>query len=79
MKKSYYEKIIDEIVEMIKDNLVILYNFQDETLITMREYCKKYVHKRYKKLPYNLLISFTEEAMGDLINAPYMYDLRELE
>ena len=76
--KSYHEKLIDEITEMIKNNLILLYNYQDETLITMREYCSKHNHDKYKPLETLDLIGFTDEALSELINTDFLYDLRDI-
>lgn len=77
--KTYHEKVLDEITEIIKNNLEIMYNFNDETLINLRKFCYKNAHQRYKPLEYSKLIFFTEEAIAEIINAPYLYDFRSLK
>ncbi len=77
--KTYHEKLFDEITKLIKDNLELLYNYDDDALMNIRKYCNKKNHHRYKPLTYNELISFTEEAITEIINTPYLYDFRPLE
>lgn len=77
--KSYHEHIIDEIVEIIKDNLILQYNYCDKSLINIRKYCNERLHTKYKKLDNNTLIYFTEEALAELINCDHLYDFRLLE
>ena len=78
-KKPYYEKVIDEVLEMIKDNIHIYYNYNNIMFPDIKEYCKDKYHKKYEILPYNQLLFFTEEVLADLINCPYLYDFRELD
>lgn len=77
--KTYHEKIFDEIMQIIKDNLELLYNYDDNSLTNIRNYCHKNNHHRYKSLTYNQLINFTEEAIVEITNTPYLYDFRPLE
>ncbi len=77
--KAYHEKVFDEIANIIKDNLELLYTYNDEALINIREYCRKNAHHKYKPLTYNQLIYFTEEVLAEIINTPYLYDFRPLE
>ena len=77
--KTYHEKIFEEISKLIIDNLELLYNYNDETMLNIRKYCSKNNHRKYKSLSYNELIYFTEEALTEISNAPYLYDFRELE
>lgn len=77
--KTYHEKVFDEIVEIIKNNLELMYNFDDDALINIRNYCHNNAHHRYKPLEYNKLIFFTEETIAKIINAPYLYDFRLIE
>ena len=78
-RKPYYEKIVDEVLGMIKDNIHTYYNFNEDSFPNIKDYCKDKYHTRYKKLSYNQLLFFTEEILVDLINCPYLYDFRELE
>lgn len=77
--KTYHEKLFDEIVQLIKDNLELLYNYNEDALINIRNYCNKHAHQKYKNLAYNELIYYTEEAIAELVNAPELYDFRPLE
>ena len=36
----YHDKVINEIVEMLKTNLLIQYNHNKDSLINLRDYCK---------------------------------------
>lgn len=77
--KAYHEKLFDEITKLIKDNLELLYNYDDDALMNIRKYCSKNNHRKYKPLDYNELIYYTEEAIAELVNTPYLYDFRPLE
>ena len=77
--KLYYEKAIEEIIEMIKDNLILKYSYDEEAMPSLKEYCKDKVHKRYKEIPYELLFNFTKEGLKELINCDFLYDFRDLE
>ena len=39
--KTYHEKIFEEISKLIIDNLELLYNYNDETMLNIRKYCSK--------------------------------------
>ena len=45
--KTYHEKIFDEIVQVIKDNLELMYKYDDDALINIRRYCNKNNHQKY--------------------------------
>lgn len=77
--KAYHEKVLEEIVQAIKDNLELLYNYDEEALINIREYCHQNNYNKYKPLTYNKLVDFTEEAIAEIINIPYLFDFRSLE
>ena len=77
--KTYHEKIFDEIIQVIKDNLELMYNYDDDALPNIRKHCNKNNHRKYKPLTYNELIYFTEEVIAEIVNAPYLYDFRSLE
>lgn len=79
MRKFSHEKVIDEIIGIVKDNLILKYNYDETSLPSIREYCKKISHKRYELLPNEILINFTEEALEELINCSFLYDFRPLE
>ena len=78
-KKFCHEKIIDEILELFKDNLILLYNFNDSSLPNIRNYCKIYERKRYKILPYDLLINFAYETLNELLECKHLYDFRDID
>lgn len=75
----YYENLIDEIIQMIRDNLILQFNYNDEALLNIKDYCIENIEKKYKPLTYNDLLSFTEEALADLINCQYLFDFRSLD
>ena len=77
--KTYHEKVFDEITKIIKDNLELLYNYNDEALINLKKHCNENADNKYKPLSYSQLIYFTEEAIAEIINTPYLYDFRPLE
>lgn len=76
--KCYHEYVIDDILQIIKDNLFLLFDFKDDALINIRDYCAKRAHKTYKHLDYDKLICFTEEALAELINTDFLYDFRDI-
>ena len=76
---NYYENAIEEIVDMIKTNIYIYLTWSDETFLSLREYCNENYDNEYKSLNYNKLLSFTKEALDELINCHHLYDLRTLE
>ena len=43
----------------------------------VKEYCKKDLNLKYT--PYDDLVCFAEEALGDLVNCEYFFDFRDLE
>lgn len=77
--KRYHEYIFEDIAKVIKDNLMILYNYNDDALRNIKAYCQNKVHKRYQPMDYNTLIYFVEEAMAELINCDFLYDFRDIE
>ncbi len=77
--KCYYEYVIDDIIKIIKDNLILQYNYNEDALINIRKHCIKKSHQKYKPLDYNTTIFFVEEALAELINAPFFYDFRDIE
>lgn len=78
-KKFYNEELINEIINMIKTNINIYYNANDEYFPKLKENCKENINNKYKPLPYNELLYYVEEVLADLINTPYLYDFRSLE
>lgn len=77
--KTYYEKVFDEIIQIIKDNLELIYKYNDKSLNNIRKYCYKHDNQKYKPIDYNELIKFKEESIIEILNAPYLYDFRPLE
>ena len=77
--KWYYEKVIDEIISLLKDNLIVLYNYNDQALLELKKFCEDKANKRYKSLYYTDLVFFAEEALNELINCDYFYDFRDIE
>lgn len=79
-KKSYYENIVEEIVELIKTNILLYYRNLDDTFLGIKKYClEKEEDEKYQKLDYMWLLHFTEEALAELINCEFLYDFRALE
>jgi len=78
-EKCYYEKLIEEIIEMIKTNLIIQYNYNEEVLIELRKYCKEREKDEYKSISYQQLLSYVQEALVTLIGSDYLYDFRSIE
>ena len=77
--KCYHEYVFKEISEIITDNLIIQYNYNEDALINIRKYCKEKAHLKYQPLDYNTLIYFVEEALSELINCDFLYDFRDIE
>ncbi len=77
--KCYYEYVIDDIIKIIKDNLILQYNYNEDALINIRKHCIEKSHQKYNPLDYNTTIYFVEEALAELINAPFLYDFRDIE
>lgn len=72
-----FDDIVDEITNMIKGNLLLM-AFDDDYLINIKEFLKE-DNPSINCIPYWTLVYFVEEALGDLINYPYLYDMRNLE
>ena len=79
MKKFWHEKIIDEIVKLIKDNLILIYNYDDYSLTKIRKCCLENYTKRYKPRPYKELVEYTKEAIKEIEKQEHMYDFRDIE
>ena len=43
-------------MQIIKDNLGLLYNYDEAALTNIRKYCYKNNHNKYKSLTFNQLI-----------------------
>lgn len=79
VEKYYHEKLIDEIIEMIKTNLIIQYNCNDEVLINLRKHCQEQETDEYDSIPYEQLLSYVQETLVSLICSNYLYDFRSIE
>lgn len=77
--KFYYEYAIDEIIEMIKTNILIYYRNWDAMYLDLKEYCNNKDGTEYKKIDYCSLVHFVEEVLAELINCDFLYDFRALE
>lgn len=64
---------------MIKDHLILLYNYREDALINIREYCTQRIHKNYQPSDYNTLASFTDEAIAELANTDFLYDFKGID
>lgn len=78
IEKYYYEKVIDEIIEMIKTNIIIYYNNDMDSFLGLRKHCND-TNNSNKDLEYYQLLYFVEETLADLINCNYLYDFRALD
>lgn len=79
IEKFYYEKVIDEIIEVMKTNILLYYG-QDNTFELLKKYCStKDDEEKYKPVEYFQLVTFTKETMAELISNKFLYDFRELE
>lgn len=79
MRKRWHEKIIDEIVTLIKDTLIVIYNFDEYSLKKMRKCCLENYTKRYKPRPYKELVEYVKEAIKEIQKQDHMYDFRDIE
>lgn len=77
--KCYCEYILEEILQMIKDNLILLYNYKEDALINIREYCVQKNDEKYQPLDYHTLASFADEAIAELVNTDFLYDFRDID
>ena len=70
------EKVLSDILKIIKDNLQLLMINQDLCLTYLIDYCK---NADICDLPIDqvLLTKFTEDALYALINANFLYDFRD--
>ncbi len=74
--------IYDDIITMIKDNLQLLILNRDSCLYRFNKYCREMYDMAEKKkitVDQKLLTVFTEEALYALLNANFLYDLRDIE
>ena len=75
---SIEEKLFEDIITMIKDNLKILIANQDSCLYHFQNYCNEHEQDLYP-VSQNLITLFTEESLYALLNADFLYDFREIE
>lgn len=71
-----YEKIIKEIVEMIKNNIEVYYRNSSRGLKKLREYCRK--KGKGEVIESIELKEMTKEVIEDL-KKRYLYDFRDIE
>ena len=72
------EKIFNDILTIIKDNLQLLINNRDSCLYHFFAYCNNHKEKDLPIMQEEITI-FTEEALYALLNANFLYDFREIE
>ena len=77
--KYYCEYVLEEILQMIKDNLILLYNYKEDALINIREYCVQKNDEKYQPLDYHTLASFADEVIAELVNTDFLYDFRDID
>ena len=77
--KPISDILIDEISEMIKTNITIYYNNDDESFVELRRYCHEHYDEKFNDVDQQLLTFFVEIVLADLINCPFLYDFRALE
>ena len=75
---SIEEKLFEDIITMIKDNLEILIANQDSCLYHFNNYCKEHENDLFP-VSQNSITLFTEESLYALLNADFLYDFREIE
>lgn len=78
MKEIYDEKVIDEMVEMIRNNIELYYRNSKNYFCGLRNYCQRNNDKE-NKISYNQLLFLVEEALAELINCEFLYDFRTME
>lgn len=66
-----------EINKIIMDNLD-LFSFDDSKLVLLKEYCKTHLNTPLQFTPSDILMSFVQEALLDLLNSN-LYDFRCIE
>lgn len=72
------ERIVKDIIKMIKDNLKILIKNEDDCLYYMKDYCENLIEEDLPIDPV-VLTKFTEDALYALLNADFLYDFRDVE
>ena len=76
MEKIYTNRLLEQIVEMFRLNLVMQYYYNEDYFQNIRKYYKENKNKR--KIPYEDLTWLTEEALEDLIKSDFFYNIWEL-
>ena len=72
------EKIFNDILTVIKDNLQLLIVNKDSCLHHFNDYCSNH-ELSDPPISQKLITLFTEEALYALLNAKFLYDFREIE
>ncbi len=72
------EKIFNDILALIKDNLKLLIFNKDSCLYYFTNYCQQ-IKEIDLPIDQTLLTRFTEEALYALLNANFLYDFRDIE
>ena len=72
------EKVFNDILTIIKDNLKLLIINKDSCLYHFNNYC---LNHKLSEYPFSqqLITLFTEEALYALLNADFLYDFRDIE
>lgn len=76
------DKIYNDILTMIKDNLEILIRNNDSCLYRLNKYCSDLIDIDKIDnicIDQKLLTLFTEESLYALLNANFLYDFRDIE
>lgn len=79
IEKFCYEKVIDLVMEMLRDNINIYYNNKPDRFLQIREYCKNNEDTTNLEVDQYQLGCFTQEVLFELLTCEYLYDFRALE
>lgn len=71
------EFVVDEISKIIKDNLLLMYRFSDNTLANLKKCCEKKKNDEYTSNEELLIL--VREAMRELLKSEFLYDFRDIE
>lgn len=72
------EKIFNDILTLIKDNLRILIQKKDSCLYYFTNYCEQ-INESNLPIDQYMLTKFTEDALYALLCADFLYDFRDIE
>lgn len=72
------DEIIEEIVEMVKDNIKVYMN-NDKYFVGLKTYYKENYYNKTEIISYERLVYLVTDVLVDIINSEYLYDFRELE